>query len=116
MSEVNPCAYSGVSRKIDVSSQESRGAPPLSTAVGSPLDLVFSFDTTGSMYSCLDEVRKNLEMMISRILKDIPNIRIAVRLTSVQLRLVLNGIIASDPTISCNSVVLQGNSAIFIRY
>ena len=61
-----------------VAHSETRNAAPPVTAAGSPLDLVFSFDTTGSMYSCLAEVRKNLENMITRILTDIPNIRIAV--------------------------------------
>ena len=42
------------------------------------MELVFCFDTTGSMYSCLTEVRKNVEEMIKRILGDIANIRIAV--------------------------------------
>lgn len=57
---------------------EVRNSAAPTSAPGSPIDLVFSFDTTGSMYSCLAEVRKNLENMIGRILKDIPNIRIAV--------------------------------------
>lgn len=59
-------------------SKETRGAPPPPTGAGGPIDLVFSFDTTGSMYSCLDEVRKNLQTMITRILSDIPSIKIAV--------------------------------------
>ena len=59
---------------------EKRNVAAPTHSAGSPIDLVFSFDTTGSMYSCLGEVRKNLETMINRILTDIPNIRIAVSL------------------------------------
>ncbi len=42
------------------------------------IDVVFSFDTTGSMYPCLEEVRHKLKEIIERLLKDIPNIRIAL--------------------------------------
>ena len=42
------------------------------------LEIVFSFDTTGSMYSCLDQVRGRLQDMIQRLQADIPGIRIAV--------------------------------------
>jgi len=41
------------------------------------IDIAFSFDTTGSMYPCLEEVRRKLEEITTRLLKDIPNIRIA---------------------------------------
>ena len=63
---------------IAVVSTEKRAHPPPNPAPGSPIELVFCFDTTGSMYSCLTEVRKNVEEMIKRILGDISNIRIAV--------------------------------------
>ncbi|XP_067934658.1 uncharacterized protein [Watersipora subatra] len=83
--EVNPDARGkaspkkiGDAFKIAPVHSEKRVGPPPSSVAGAPLELIFSFDTTGSMYSCLDEVRKNLEKMISRILTDIPNIRIAV--------------------------------------
>jgi len=42
------------------------------------IDVAFSFDTTGSMYPCLDQVRQNLQEIVGRLLKDIPNIRIAL--------------------------------------
>ncbi|XP_064623050.1 uncharacterized protein LOC135485180 [Lineus longissimus] len=45
---------------------------------GGPMEIVFSFDTTGSMSSCLVEVRKNLTDMINRLQKDIPGLRMAV--------------------------------------
>ncbi|XP_071118668.1 uncharacterized protein [Haliotis cracherodii] len=41
-------------------------------------EIVFSFDTTGSMSSCLVEVRGRLQDMIQRLQADIPAIRIAV--------------------------------------
>jgi hypothetical protein len=42
------------------------------------IDVAFSFDTTGSMYPCLEEVRTKLQEITKRLLKDIPNIRIAL--------------------------------------
>jgi len=48
-------------------------------AVGSGgQDIVFCFDTTGSMYSCLDTVRTKLRETCERLTSDIPNIRIGV--------------------------------------
>lgn len=43
-----------------------------------PMEIVFSFDTTGSMYSCLDEVRGRVSDMIQRLQADIPGIRMAI--------------------------------------
>eukprot|EP01111_Echinosteliopsis_oligospora_P010608 TRINITY_DN334_c0_g1_i1.p1 TRINITY_DN334_c0_g1~~TRINITY_DN334_c0_g1_i1.p1 ORF type:complete len:333 (+),score=101.34 TRINITY_DN334_c0_g1_i1:55-1053(+) len=42
------------------------------------IDVCFSFDTTGSMYPCLQEVRDKLKEITTRLLKEIPNIRIAI--------------------------------------
>ncbi|KAH9509178.1 hypothetical protein Btru_049308 [Bulinus truncatus] len=42
------------------------------------LEVVFSFDTTGSMYSWLEEIRGRIQDMIQRLQADIPGIRIAV--------------------------------------
>ena len=39
--------------------------------------MAFSFDTTGSMYACLGEVRRELQETISRLKRDIPGIRLA---------------------------------------
>jgi hypothetical protein len=41
-------------------------------------DVVISFDTTGSMYPCLSEVRRNIKLITERLFKEIPNIRIAL--------------------------------------
>lgn len=42
------------------------------------IEVVFSFDTTGSMYPCLTQVRRNLKTTITRLLDEIPGIRIGI--------------------------------------
>lgn len=42
------------------------------------IDVVFSFDTTGSMYPCLAQVRREVARTVKQLLKDIPNIRIGI--------------------------------------
>lgn len=42
------------------------------------VDLVFSFDTTGSMYPCLSQVRKYVEGTAKYLFTEIPNIRIGI--------------------------------------
>ncbi|KAK3610616.1 hypothetical protein CHS0354_009075 [Potamilus streckersoni] len=42
------------------------------------MEVAFSFDTTGSMSSCLDELRSRLQDMVQRLQADIPGIRIAI--------------------------------------
>ncbi len=41
-------------------------------------DIVISFDTTGSMYPCLAEVRRNTTAITERLFKEIPSLRIAI--------------------------------------
>lgn len=41
-------------------------------------DIVISFDTTGSMYPCLAEVRRHTSAMTERLFREIPSLRIAV--------------------------------------
>lgn len=41
-------------------------------------EIVFSFDTTGSMYSCLEKVRSELSDMVQELNRKIPNLRIAI--------------------------------------
>lgn len=43
-----------------------------------PIDIVFSFDTTGSMYPCLSEVRRKVEQTVQRLFKEVPNLRIGI--------------------------------------
>ena len=42
------------------------------------IELVMSFDTTGSMYPCLAEVRRNIEATAKRLFAEIPNLRIGI--------------------------------------
>eukprot|EP01112_Ceratiomyxa_fruticulosa_P017992 TRINITY_DN5697_c0_g1_i1.p1 TRINITY_DN5697_c0_g1~~TRINITY_DN5697_c0_g1_i1.p1 ORF type:complete len:421 (-),score=99.92 TRINITY_DN5697_c0_g1_i1:143-1405(-) len=42
------------------------------------INLVFSFDTTGSMMGALTEVRKKVSEIVTRLMNDLPNIRIGV--------------------------------------
>lgn len=41
-------------------------------------DVMISFDTTGSMYPCLAQVRNRISELVTRLFRDIPDIRIAV--------------------------------------
>lgn len=43
-----------------------------------PIDIVFSFDTTGSMYPCLSVVRRQIAETVKVLFKDIPNLRIGM--------------------------------------
>ncbi|KAK7116338.1 uncharacterized protein [Littorina saxatilis] len=45
---------------------------------GRPVEVVFSFDTTGSMHGCLVEVRTKLRECCTRLIQDISNIRIGI--------------------------------------
>lgn len=42
------------------------------------VDIVFSFDTTGSMYPCISEVRRRVNETVGRIFKELPGVRIGV--------------------------------------
>ena len=42
------------------------------------IEVVVSFDTTGSMYPCLTQVRREVKETVNRLFKEIPNIRIGV--------------------------------------
>lgn len=45
---------------------------------GGGVEVVFSFDTTGSMYACLSEVRRGIKDAIKRLKKEVPGIRLAI--------------------------------------
>ncbi len=45
---------------------------------GNGVDVCFTFDTTGSMYPCLTQVRRNVKETVRRLFHDIPNLRIAI--------------------------------------
>lgn len=42
------------------------------------IEVVFSFDTTGSMYPCLTQVRRNVRETVARLAREIPGIRIGI--------------------------------------
>ena len=42
------------------------------------IEIVFSFDTTGSMYPCLTQVRRKIKHTVNRLLNEIPGIRIGI--------------------------------------
>ena len=42
------------------------------------IDVAVSFDTTGSMYPCLTQVRRNVAGLVRRLFKDIPGLRMAM--------------------------------------
>ena len=44
----------------------------------SPIELMISFDTTGSMSSCIAEVRKCVQDLVQRLFMDIPNLKISI--------------------------------------
>nr|KAI8769744.1 hypothetical protein BgiMline_001767 [Biomphalaria glabrata] len=48
------------------------------SAANKKVEVVFSFDTTGSMYSYLTTVREKLGVSCTRLIQDIPNIRIGI--------------------------------------
>jgi len=50
----------------------------MSTMIDNRVEVVFSFDTTGSMYPCLAQVRKKLGNTVSRLMKEIPGMRIGI--------------------------------------
>ncbi len=57
----------------------TEGIRKMSTSViDNRVEIVFSFDTTGSMYPCLAQVRKKLSGAVSRLMKEIPGIRIGI--------------------------------------
>lgn len=42
------------------------------------VEIVFSFDTTGSMAPCIGEVRRNVEAALTPLFKEIPNLKIGI--------------------------------------
>src|SRR5579872_7141630 len=42
------------------------------------VDVVFSFDTTGSMYPCLTQVRRKVKQTVTRLAEEIPGIHIGI--------------------------------------
>src|SRR5712672_1703594 len=81
--------------------------------MATPIEVVFSFDTTGSMYPCLTQVRRHVKGTVTRLFKEIPGIRIGViahgdycdeRTSYVTSRIDL----CDDPDAICNFVEQVG--------
>jgi hypothetical protein len=45
-------------------------------SIPEPIDVVFSFDTTGSMRSCIGQVRRKVEIVIKQLFNNIPGLHI----------------------------------------
>ncbi len=48
------------------------------TSSTDPLEIVITFDTTGSMYPCLTQVRSNVRTLIRELFTEIPGIRVGI--------------------------------------
>eukprot|EP00037_Helgoeca_nana_P014546 m.135499 g.135499 ORF g.135499 m.135499 type:complete len:400 (-) comp22601_c0_seq2:254-1453(-) len=55
-----------------------KGGAPAHVPKKGKVEVVISFDTTGSMYGHLDQVRRNLAEMITTLIKRVPGIRIGI--------------------------------------
>lgn len=60
---------------VDVAKVEPAGA---STVAPEIIDVVISFDTTGSMQPCIAQVRREVDKLVQRLFRDIPQIRIGI--------------------------------------
>eukprot|EP00004_Rigifila_ramosa_P014742 TRINITY_DN3377_c1_g3_i2.p1 TRINITY_DN3377_c1_g3~~TRINITY_DN3377_c1_g3_i2.p1 ORF type:complete len:291 (+),score=75.05 TRINITY_DN3377_c1_g3_i2:299-1171(+) len=47
-------------------------------AASGDIDIVFSFDTTGSMMAALTEVRKRVSETVERLMKDLPTLKVGI--------------------------------------
>ena len=56
----------------------SGGRRSVPAVPGGAVEVVFSFDTTGSMYACLAEVRRGIKEAIRRLRREVPGIRLAI--------------------------------------
>ena len=48
------------------------------TSINNNVEVVFSFDTTGSMYPCITQVRRNIKNTVNRLINEIPGMRIGI--------------------------------------
>ncbi|XP_068676102.1 uncharacterized protein [Montipora foliosa] len=65
-------------KKVPSPAKKPKAAAATATGGADVKEIVFSFDTTGSMYPCLTQVRKRVGQTVTRLLNEIPGIRIAV--------------------------------------
>lgn len=65
--------------KRKVTTEEKTATPAkVSRKEGAVVEVAFSFDTTGSMYACLSEVRRGIKDAIKRLKREVPGIRISI--------------------------------------
>eukprot|EP00092_Neocalanus_flemingeri_P008093 GFUD01008733.1.p1 GENE.GFUD01008733.1~~GFUD01008733.1.p1 ORF type:complete len:520 (-),score=147.42 GFUD01008733.1:102-1661(-) len=65
-------------RKASEDEKDSEPKNKKKPGIGGKVEVVFSFDTTGSMYACLGEVRRGIKQAIQRLKAEVPGIRIAI--------------------------------------
>ena len=64
------------SKKAPVAKTPVAATP--STETSEVIDVLISFDTTGSMYPCLQEVRSEVSKLVETLFNDIPDLRIGI--------------------------------------
>jgi len=67
-----------VEEPIDTDKKELLLTSFVSESSSSKVEIVFSFDTTGSMASCLGKVREKVSETVTRLIQDIKDIRIGI--------------------------------------
>ena len=73
-----PAAPEAVAAAASVAAPTASPAAGPSAAGPNAVEVVITFDTTGSMYPCLTQVRRNVREMIADLFRSIPGIRIGV--------------------------------------
>ena len=71
----------GRKKKEPVAEPDAVTAEPVAVTaepVNIKSDIVFSFDTTGSMHPCLEEVKRNIGEIIPKLFNEVPDLRIAI--------------------------------------
>lgn len=63
---------------ISVNLLQNTGNAEPAIASETKTDIVFSFDTTGSMGSCIADVRRNIERVSTKLFDQIPSLRLAI--------------------------------------
>lgn len=64
-------------KKIVVKASQKTDVP-VANPTDKDIDIVFSFDTTGSMNQCIRQVRRDVENTVKTLLEKIPGIRIGI--------------------------------------
>jgi hypothetical protein len=59
-------------------SKKVNNTPATKIETSEVIDVMISFDTTGSMFPCLQEVRSNVAKLVGELFRDIPDLRIGI--------------------------------------